>query len=185
MTFARRVTSRSAETEIIALARSLVMSTSQIAEPTPINAAITGREATDPTTPPGALSEFYRAFNGRDLALMERNWESSPEAAMDNPLGGIKRGWLEIRQVYQRIFEGAARVEVEFHDYTLHSVGDVFWAIGREHGRFERDGASLDLAIRTTRLYRRDAAGGRWRQVHHHGSIEDPQLLAAYQQAVR
>jgi ketosteroid isomerase-like protein len=160
------------------------MSPSQVAEPTLIDAAVTGREAADPTTPLGALSEFYRAFNGRDLALMERNWESSPQAAMDNPLGGIKRGWPEIRQVYQRIFEGSARVEVEFHDYMLHVAGDVFWAVGRERGRFERDGASLDLAIRTTRLYRRDAAS-RWRQVHHHGSIEDPQLLAAYQQAVR
>lgn len=26
---------------------------------------------------------------------------------------------------------------------------------------------------------------GQWRQVHHHGSIDDPALWAAYQQAVR
>jgi ketosteroid isomerase-like protein len=42
----------------------------------------------------------------------------------------------------------------------------------------------LDLAIRTTRIFRRDGSG-RWRQVHHHGSIEDAKLLAAYQAAVR
>jgi ketosteroid isomerase-like protein len=150
----------------------------------PVQQAITGRESADPTTPAGALAEFYRAFNSRDLALMERNWETSPEAAMDNPLGGIKRGWPEIRPVYERIFSSPAGVYVEFHDYTLHVAGEVFWAIGRERGRFEREGAALDLAIRTSRLFRRDAAG-RWRQVHHHGSIEDPRLLAAYQQAVR
>jgi ketosteroid isomerase-like protein len=150
----------------------------------PVQQPITGGEQADPATPLGALAEFYRAFNSRDLALMERNWEQSTEAAMDNPLGGIRRGWPEIRAVYTRIFDGPARVQVEFHDYTLHVAGDVFWAVGRERGRFERDGKALDLAIRTSRLFRRDAAG-RWRQVHHHGSIEDPQLLADYQQAVR
>ncbi|MDQ2802483.1 MAG: nuclear transport factor 2 family protein, partial [Pseudomonadota bacterium] len=41
---------------------------------------------------------------------------------------------------------------------------------------------TIDLAIRTTRLFRR--AGGRWRQVHHHGSIDDPALLVAYRTAV-
>jgi hypothetical protein len=42
----------------------------------------------------------------------------------------------------------------------------------------------LQLAIRTSRLFRR-APGDRWHQVHHHGSIDDPQLLADYQAAVR
>jgi ketosteroid isomerase-like protein len=115
---------------------------------------------------------------------MEQNWEQSAEAAMDNPLGGIKRGWPEIRAVYARIFGAPGKVEVEFHDYTLHVTGDVFWAVGRERGRYEGNGTSLALAIRTSRLFRRDR-GGSWRQVHHHGSIEDPELLAAYQQAVR
>jgi ketosteroid isomerase-like protein len=155
-----------------------------VAAVTPVQQPITGRKPADPATPLGALAEFYRAFNSRDLALMERNWESSAEAAMDNPLGGIKRGWPEIRAVYERIFKGPARVYVEFGDYTLHVANDVFWAVGRERGRFEREGKALDLAIRTSRVFRRDAAG-RWRQVHHHGSIEEPQLLAAYQQAVR
>jgi len=47
----------------------------------------------------GALVEFCRAFNTRGLALMERSWDSPDEASMDNPVGGIRRGWAEIRQV--------------------------------------------------------------------------------------
>ncbi|MGH9614320.1 MAG: nuclear transport factor 2 family protein [Bryobacteraceae bacterium] len=35
---------------------------------------------------------------------------------------------------------------------------------------------------RTTRIFRRD--GSRWRQVHHHGSFEDPALLNRYRQAI-
>ena len=102
---------------------------------------------------------------------------------MDNPLGGIKRGWPQIRSVYQAIFEGAAEVRVEFWDYTLHQGPDVFYAVGRERGVLRLAGESLPLAIRTTRLFRK--AGGRWRQVHHHGSIDDPDLLRRYQDLVR
>ena len=149
----------------------------------PTKTPITGREdAGTLGEPEQALVQFYRAFNGRDLGLIAENWQDSPNVAMDNPLGGIKRGWPEIRSVYERIFGGSARVQVEFHDYTLHVIGDVFFAVGRERGTFETGSTKLDLAIRTTRIFRR--AGGRWRQVHHHGSIDNPNLLAAYQQAV-
>lgn len=151
----------------------------------PVRGAITGREDLgNLSRPEEALAQFYRAFNGRDLALMEQNWLLSEEVAMDNPLGGITRGWPSVRAVYERIFHGKARVRVEFHDYTLHIHGDTFYAVGRERGRLESDdGVALDLAIRTTRVFR--LSDGRWRQVHHHGSIEDPELLAAYQAAVR
>jgi ketosteroid isomerase-like protein len=132
--------------------------------------------------PIGALAEFYRAFNNRDLALMEQNWASSDETSMDNPLGGIRRGWNEIRPVYERIFNSQARVSVEFYDYTIHRFGATFLAVGRERGRFATGEVSLDLQIRTSRLFR--LTGGRWRQVHHHGSIDDAGLLARYQAAV-
>ncbi len=145
---------------------------------------ITGRE------PPGtleqpveALAQFYRAFNSRDLALMAANWDAADDVAMDNPVGGIVRGWPAIRAVYERIFNAPGRVTVEFHDYSIHRLGDVFYAVGRERGAFEAASATLELAIRTSRVFRR--VDGRWRQAHHHGSIDDPRLLGAYQRAVR
>lgn len=149
-----------------------------------IQEPVTGREQlADPAQPQYALAEFYRALNGRDLSLMEQNWESSSEAAMDNPLGGIKRGWREIRQTYEALFNASWAYSFEFWDYTRHRSTDVFWVVGRERGRLSKEGEALDLAIRTTRLFR--WSGGRWRQVHHHGSIEDPQMLARYLSAVR
>jgi ketosteroid isomerase-like protein len=152
---------------------------------TPTQDPITGREELgDLTQPLQALAQFYRAFNARDLKLAEANWDNSLDASMDNPLGGIRRGWDEIRTTYERLFNGPARVYVEFWDYTLHEAGPCFWVVGRERGTFQpASGASIDLAIRTSRLFRRDETG-RWRQVHHHGSIEDPELLRAYQRAV-
>jgi hypothetical protein len=151
----------------------------------PIQSPITGNEpVADLTKPEQALSQFYRAFNHRDLSLMSRNWLQSEDAAMDNPLGGIKRGWLEIESVYRSIFEGAAVVTVEFFDYTLHSIEDIFfYAVGRERGLLVTgDGTRLPLQIRTSRLFKRVDDG--WRQVHHHGSIDDPELLQQYQSLV-
>ncbi len=151
----------------------------------PNQTPVTGRKTELPTTPLGVLAEFYRAFNGRDIALMERNWEPSAGAVMNNPLGGIMRGWPAIRGVYQRLFTGEAKVTVEFFDYTLNEVSDVFWVIGRERGALQQEGRpDLPLLIRTSRLFRRESRG-RWRQAHHHGSIDDPKLLADYQARAR
>ncbi|MBD8879038.1 MULTISPECIES: YybH family protein [Rhodanobacter] len=147
-------------------------------------AAIDGNETDlDSASPLAALSAFYRAFNNRDIEAMARNWHDEADASMSNPLGGIARGWTAIRAVYQRIFEGRARVHVAFHDYTLHVAGDMFYAVGRERGTLVRDGLRLEPAIRTSRLFRR--IDGAWRQVHHHGSFDDAALLSAYQEAVR
>ncbi len=149
----------------------------------PMLAPVTGREEPiDLREPLGALCEFYRAFNSRDLALMERNWASSEEASMVNPLGGIRRGWADIRGVYERIFQSSAKMSIEFHDYTIQIFGETFYAVGREYGKLESDRQSLDLKFRTSRVFR--YSNGRWRQVHDHGSIENPELLLRYQASI-
>ena len=124
---------------------------------TPIAEPITGREDPgDLSRPEQALAQFDRGLNGRDLAILAENWEPSSDAGMG--------------------------LFVELHDYTIHRSDSIFYAVGRERRRFERGSVGLDLAIRPTRIFR--GVAGRWRQVHHHGSIEDPALLGAYRQAV-
>jgi hypothetical protein len=101
---------------------------------------------------------------------------------MDNPLGGIKRGWNEISEVYSKIFSGPAEVYVEYYDYTIHESAEMFYAVGRERGYFKLNAEKINLAIRTSRIFK--LIGSNWKQVHHHGSIEDPKLLERYQNAV-
>ncbi len=129
------------------------------------------------------LIQFYKAFNQRDLALMAENWSQCEAVSMSNPLGDVRRGWPAIRAVYERIFHGPARVYVEFHDYSLHLGGDMFCAVGRERGYVELGTERIDLAIRTSRLYRKES--GTWKQVHHHGSIDNAVLLARYQDVIK
>ncbi len=144
---------------------------------------ITGSETKGTLSgPAAALSEFYHAFNTKDLVAMSRNWAQTDEIALDNPLGGIKRGWPEIRDVYERIFNGPATVYVEFYDYTIHEAGEMFYVVGRERGTFSIGADTIKLVIRTSRIFRKMA--GAWKQVHHHGSIEDPDLLRSYQSVV-
>ncbi len=145
--------------------------------------AITGKEDQgDLSTPYQALIQFYYAFNEGDFKTMSANWLQTDEIAMDNPLGGIKRGWDEIRTVYENIFNGPAEVYVEYYDYSIHESPDSFYAVGRERGYFRLGEVEIKLAVRTSRIYKRVDNG--WKQVHHHGSIEDPQLLEQYQSAV-
>ena len=149
----------------------------------PIQTPVKGNEDQgDLSTPFQALVQFYHAFNSGDLKEMSENWEQSEDIAMDNPLGGIKRGWTEISSVYEKIFNGPAQVYVEYYDYTIHDHGSVFYSVGRERGFFKLGDNRVDLAIRTSRIF--SHVGPNWKQTHHHGSIEDSKLLATYQSAV-
>lgn len=145
------------------------------------NEVITGAEGINSNIldPKNALIEFYKAFNSKDMALMSSNWEQTDEASMSNPLGGIKRGWGSIKEIYENIFNDLAKVYVEFYDYTIEQSGAIFIAVGRERGYLIKDKYRLELIIRTSRIYR--LKNGKWHQIHHHGSIETPSLLDEYQ----
>jgi ketosteroid isomerase-like protein len=150
----------------------------------PIQEPITGSEELgDLSQPQQALAQFYRAFNTRDLKMMDENFAHSDEVAIDNPLGGIRRGADEPHKMYEGVFKSPADVHVEFWDYTIHRAGDVFWAVGRERGTYLDGEIVKNLNVRTTRVFQ--LTNGRWRQMHHHGSIEDAKLLGDYQNVVR
>ncbi len=59
----------------------------------PMQEPIAGKEDLgDLSQPQQALAQFYKAFNTRDLKLIEENFAPSDDVAIDNPLGGIRRG---------------------------------------------------------------------------------------------
>ena len=129
-----------------------------------------------------SLITFHAAFNQRNLQLMRDIWLNSDEASMNNPAGGIMRGWKNIEAVYNRIFNGGSEVFVEFYDFTMHSTERMFLVTGRERGFFGTADIKIDLSIRTSRVFVREENG--WKQLHHHGSIDDPALLKSYQSSL-
>lgn len=146
-----------------------------------VKQAITGQEIKSGVISPySVLVDFYQAFNTKDFELMQENWLQTADASMANPLGGIKRGWSEIKEVYKKIFNGAVTVYVEFYDYSILTTEKMFIAVGREKGTIKINDKVIELAIRTSRSY--CLVDGQWRQIHHHGSMDNPQLLKTYQE---
>ena len=130
-----------------------------------------------------ALESFYFAFNNADLDAFAQVWSKDPLAQLNNPLGGMLRGGEAITALYERVFHGPARVTVTFSDIVVYFDDQHAVFAGRETGEYTVDGSpAAPLSIRTTRYFHYH--NGRWAQFHHHGSIDHPQALAAYQSAV-
>jgi ketosteroid isomerase-like protein len=132
-----------------------------------------------------ALETFYYALNRRDAGVLAQVWSDDPLAQLNNPLGGIIRGGAEIVGLYERVFASRVRLEIEFADFVQYlGERDALFA-GRESGTYAVEGSEpVAVQIRTSRYFRYDPARGRWLQFHHHGSIDDPERLAAYQRAL-
>ena len=129
-----------------------------------------------------ALKSFYYAFNTGDIEAFRQVWVSDDLIRLKNPLGGILQGIEPIVELYRGIFDGPADVWVEFHDIVAYDLGDAVVFSGRERGEFTTTASMIPLDIRTTRLMH--ILGGRWGQVHHHGSITDTELLTTYRNVV-
>jgi len=146
--------------------------TDRVGEPGPVGARL-------------LMESFYYAFNHRDLAVLGMVWADHDLIQLNNPLGGILRGYEPIAALYSRVFTGSASVWVELDDIVEFKTDAMVVFAGRETGEFTRNDQTLPLSIRTSRVVQWFGPEIGWRQVHHHGSIDDPLLLAEYQQAVR
>lgn len=131
-----------------------------------------------------SLETFYYAFNNRDIDTFKKIWLNHELIQLNNPLGGIIRGILPITELYNKIFNGQARVWVELTDVVSYISNEMITFAGQEIGEFSIEGQTIDLNIRTTRIFGYSDNKGQWFQIHHHGSIDNVELLDRYQKAV-
>lgn len=129
------------------------------------------------------LETFYYGLNNRDDETLAAVWSPDPLAQLNNPVGGILRGGDAIAELYRRIVGGPVRLTVTLGDIVEYTgPGHAVFA-GRETGAYvTAGGEEVPVGIRTTRVLA--YVDGRWWQVHHHGSIDDPDALAAYRSAL-
>lgn len=130
-----------------------------------------------------ALETFYYAFNNRSIEVFKQIWFNHPLIQLNNPVGGMIRGIDGITELYTKIFQGSAKVWVEFSDIVEYFSGNTAVFAGKEEGEFLVGNQVIPLKIRTSRFF--SYMNGQWVQIHHHGSIDDPNLLSTYQKAVR
>jgi ketosteroid isomerase-like protein len=131
-----------------------------------------------------ALETFYYALNAADLDVLAAVWSTDELAQLNNPVGGILRSGRRIAELYGRIFASGMGVQVTFTDAVTYDFGPTVVFAGREVGSYrDGQGGRVPLAIRTSRVFAWQDGAGRWEQLHHHGSIDDPAALSAYQAA--
>jgi limonene-1,2-epoxide hydrolase len=132
-----------------------------------------------------ALESFYYSLNSRDIDVLRRVWAADPLAQLNNPVGGITRGGDEIVALYERIFSAPTRLEVGFDDFAQYTGEGHAMFAGRETVTYGPRNAEPEVAhVRTSRYFRFVEEHGVWLQLHHHGSIDDPDALRAYQRAL-
>lgn len=148
------------------------------------------RNRLDDTTNPdhagsvAALKTFYYALNNADLDVLAAVWSQHDLAQLNNPIGDILRSGNAVTGLYRTIFAGSLGVQVTFTDATTYSWHDAAAFAGREIGSYRNpSGKAIPLQIRTTRIFGYDTTQRQWLQVHHHGSIDDPDALRAYRRA--
>lgn len=95
------------------------------------------------------------------------------------------RGIQPISNLYQKIFYGLSTVWVEFHNVVRYLSNNFAVFIGQESGQYTNNGRILDLQKRTSCFFIYSEVEGRWFQVHHHGAIDDAELLNNYQETVK
>ena len=131
-----------------------------------------------------ALESFYFALNTADLDVLSAIWSPHRLAQLNNPLGGILRGGADVTELYRGVFAGGLQVQVTFTDAVAYWSPALAVFAGRETGTYQDDDlGDVPLEIRTTRIFGYDEEVGRWLQLHHHGSIDRPEALLAYQLA--
>ena len=130
-----------------------------------------------------ALETFYYSFNNKNIDTFKQVWVQHDLIQLNNPVGGIMRGINDISKLYSNIFQGNAEVWVEFYDIVKFTFENCVVFAGREQGQFVKNDQNIELQIRTTRFFA--YVEGKWGQIHHHGSIDSPDLLTKYQHAIK
>jgi hypothetical protein len=141
-------------------------------------------ETVDPTVvgAVAALESFYHAFNHENAELIGSVWADDPHVRLYNPVGGIVKGGKEATDRYRSLFAARRNAKVTFHDIIGYHVESMSLFAGREDLTVEIDGTRTVVPVRTSRIF--IYINGKWRQVHHHGSVDDPETLDWYQEVM-
>lgn len=131
------------------------------------------------------LETFYYSFNNKDIDTFKKVWYNNDLIQLNNPLGGIVRGINPIVEVYDKIFNSQAKVWVKFTDIIYYASDEMIVFAGTEIGEFSTYNETIPLKIRTSRIFGYLDNEKRWFQLHHHGSIDNSDLLYKYQNAVK
>ncbi len=115
-----------------------------------------------------ANQAFYRAFEKKDLEAMEAVWSKGMGCLCIHPGRDALKGWSDIRESWDRIFQNTRYLEIDTDVLTLEVSGDLAYVVLIEHVLQISDGRRLEAQSMATNGFERMA--GSWYMIHHHGS---------------
>jgi ketosteroid isomerase-like protein len=124
-----------------------------------------------------ANKAFYRSFEKKDLEAMEAVWSKGMGCLCIHPGRDALKGWPEIRDAWERIFQNTSYLEIDIDILTVEVSGDLAYVVlienvlqisGGESGTDRFANRRLEARSMATNGFERMA--GQWYMTHHHGS---------------
>ena len=115
-----------------------------------------------------ANQAFYRAFEKKDMEAMEAVWSKGMGCLCIHPGRDALKGWADIRDSWERIFQNTLYLEIDTDILTLEVSGDLAYVVLVEHVLQIGSGRRVEAQSMATNGFERMA--GSWYMTHHHGS---------------
>lgn len=115
-----------------------------------------------------ANEAFYRAFEKKDIEVMDTVWSQGTGSLCVHPGWNVLRGWKEIRTSWVKIFKNTAYIEINTDIITTEVRDHVAYVVLVENVLQVANGRRLEAQSMATNVF--ELLGGKWYLVHHHGS---------------
>ena len=124
-----------------------------------------------------ASQQFYSALNrmaNGDAGPMAGIWSHNTAVTTMHPIGGLEIGWDKVKEPWQQVAQLASSGQVKLNNQLIQVSGDMAYEVGTEQGHFILAGEEVNVDLRVTNVYRREA--GAWKIVHHHTDVSPAML---------
>jgi len=111
---------------------------------------------------------FYRAFEKKDLTLMNQTWWQGDSSICIHPGGKMIQGWEKIRSSWEKIFQNTDYLEIDTNVIVTEVDYAIAYVVVMENVMQVRRGRKLKAQSLATNSFRKMAQ--KWYLVHHHGS---------------
>lgn len=115
-----------------------------------------------------ANTAFYRAFEKKDLAAMQKVWSHGIASVCIHPGRGELKGWDAIESSWEKIFRNTAYLEIDTQIITVNRSGDLAYVVLIEKVLQVAQRRQQKAESMATNIF--EQMGQAWYLVHHHGS---------------
>ena len=115
-----------------------------------------------------ANERFYRAFEKRNLEMMEAVWSRGVDCLCAHPGRLPLKGLAEIGESWRKIFGNVDYIEIETEIISVEVSGNLAYVVVVESVLQVVKRRRVEARSLATNVFER--MGGQWFLVHHHGS---------------